>query len=458
MLTGTRRQRPAKSLMKRILPPIFVSLVLGLTSLSGAYRPAVAQGIPELLNRVRPSIGFVFVSGDQLQGSGSGFAVDASGLFITALHVVENASQVSVTFPGGQPQQAEVMAFDTENDLALLRIGQSNLSPLELSDSDALKAGEEVIVIGYPFADTLGTYDVTVTRGIISAIRPQTGSGKLPPIQVDAAMNPGVSGGPVLNTSGQVIGIAVSRLVAARASAVNFARPVNAAKAMLAKYLDTRATAAALSLPMTTVTPVVLRYKSGGIGFGGHETKLGVSCIEPPQGARKIGRVRAVLNAGVLSVLTWLSLGGEASVDSPNSFARIRAIGEKVIPKPLRTNLPADTVCLNYEALNPMGLLWSGSSFKVKYELDFRIVPSSDSAKLPEDPAISAIKEKVTATVRKQLLDVYQHEGLDAVLTRLRAPAKGSDVVSQTIYAEHQRLLDVYEWDGRDALLAELKK
>jgi len=456
MLAGTRRQRPAKSLVKRILPPVFVSLVLGLTSLSGAYRPAVAQGIPELLNRVRPSIGFVFVSGDQFQGSGTGFAVDASGLLITAFHVVENASQVSVTLPGGQPQQAEVMAFDADNDLALLRIGQSNLLPLALGDSDALKAGEEVIVIGYPFADTLGTYDVTITKGIISAIRPETGTAKVPPIQVDAAMNPGVSGGPVLDTSGQVVGIAVSRLLTARASAVNFARPVKAAKVLLVRYLDTQTASAALALPMTSVAPVLLRYKSGGIGLGGHETKLGVSCIEPPQGARTIGRVRAVLDSGPLSVMTWLSLGGEAPADSPNSFARLRAIEQRVTPRPLKTNLPADTVCLNYEALNATGLF--GGAFEVKYGLDFRIIPSSDSAKLPEDPAIAEIKAKVTATVRKQLLDLYQHDGLDAVLARLRAPAKGSDVVSQAIYAEHQRLLDVYEFDGRDGLLAELKK
>jgi len=456
MVKGTHRQEPAKSRRKRILLPIFVSLVLGVTSLSGTFRPAAAQGIPELLNRVKPSVGFVFVSGDQLQGSGSGFVVDASGLVVTALHLVEDASQVSVAFPGGHPQQADVVGFDTDNDLALLRIGQSNLSPLGLGDSDALKAGEEVIVIGYPFGDRLGTYDVTVTRGIISAIRPQTGPRKLPPIQVDAAMNPGVSGGPVLNMSGQVIGIAVSGL--SRASAVNFAGPVNAAKALLAKYLDARASSVALTLPLTSVTPVVLSYKSGGIGGGGHETKLGVSCIEPPQGARTISRVRAVLNAGTLSVLTWLSLGGEASVDSPNSFARLRAIGQTVTPKPVKVSLPADKVCLNYEALNPMALFPFGATFEVKYGLDYRISPASDSAKLPDDAAIAAIKAKVVATVRKQLLDLYQREGLDAVLAKLRTPATGSDVVSQTIYAERQRLLDAYEFEGRDGLLAELRK
>ncbi len=455
MIIRVRRRARAALLSKRIMVLVLAIFALGISPISSTYPQAMAQGIPELVSRVKASVAFVFVSGDQFQGSGSAFVVDSDGLLVTALHLVEDASQISVVLPGEQPQTAGVMAFDSDSDLALLRINQSSLSPLALGDSDALKSGEEVIVIGYPVADKLGTYDVTVTKGIISAIRPQLGPQNPPPIQVDAAMNPGVSGGPVLNMKGEVIGIAVSGL--SRAASVNFARPANAAKSLLAKYLDTRATSMALSLPMTSLTSIVLSYQSGGIGGGGHETKLGVSCIDPPQGARSLSLLRVILKAGALQVRTWLSLGGEAPVESRDSFALVRANGRTVTAKSDRVNIRADKVCLNYEALNPMALFPVGSTFEVKYRIYYTIIPQSGNA-TPEDDPVALIKVQVATTVRKQLVDLYQREGLDALLAKLRTSATGDDLAAQAIRAERQRLLDIYEWDGPDALIAELRR
>jgi S1-C subfamily serine protease len=456
MIVRLRRQARAAMLPKGIVMLVCAILALGISSISNVSPHAIAEGIPEVVNQAKPSVALVFVSGDQFQGSGSAFVVGSNGLLVTALHVVEDASKISVVLPGGQPQPAEVMEFDSDNDLALLRIDQSGLSALVAGDSDAVQSGEEVIVIGYPVADKLGTYDVTVTKGIISAIRPQLGSHTLPPIQVDAAMNPGVSGGPVLNLSGEVIGIAVSGL--SRAENVNFAGPVNAAKTLLNKYRDAGATSMPLGLPLTTVTSLVLSYQSGGIGGGGHETKLGVSCINPPQGARRLSRLRVIVNPGPLYVLTWLSLGGEAPYDSRNSFAGIRASARAVSATSDRVDVPADKICLNYEALNPMALFPVGSTFEVKYRLDYKISPQSSSVKPDDDPGLAAIKIQVAVTVRKQLLALYQREGLDAVLAKLRASLTGDDLATQAIRAERQRLLDVYEWDGPDALIAELRK
>lgn len=454
MIVRGRRHVRAGGLPARILASLLAILVLGMSSVSGPLSQAMAQGIPEVVKGAKPSVAFVFASGDQFRGSGSAFVVDPSGLLVTALHVVEDASLVSVVLPGYEPQSADVMGFDARNDLALLRISRSNLSPLALGDSDALQSGDEVLVIGYPLADALGTYDVTVTKGIISALRPQAGPGATSLIQVDAAMNPGVSGGPVLNLSGQVVGIAVSGLF--RAENVNFAGPVNAMKALLAKNLETRATSMPLSLPMTAEASRVLSYTSGGIGGGGHETKLGVSCIDPPQGAWRLSGLRVVLDAGVLDVLTWLSMGSEAPVGDSRSFARLRANEEKVTARAARMTLPADRICLSYEAMNPRPLFPFGATFGVKYRLEYRISP--DSVTPHDDPVITAAKAQIATTVRKQLLDLFQTGGLDAVLARLRTSPAGDDLGTQTIRAERQRLLDIYEWDGPDALIAELRK
>lgn len=456
MVISARRRARATFLPKRILMSIVAILVLGMSSLASLSPAAMAQGIPELVGKAKASVAFVFVSGDQFQRSGSAFVVDSNGLLVTALHVVEDASKVSVVLPGGQPQPADVIGFDSDNDLALLRVGQSGLSPFTFGDSDALTSGEEVVVIGYPLADRLGTYDVTVTKGIISAIRPQSGPRTPPPIQVDAAMNPGVSGGPVLSMNGQVIGIAVSGL--SRAENLNFAGPANAAKILLENYHASGGTTTPLGLPLTTVSSLVLSYQSGGIGGGGHETKLGVSCTDPPQGARRLSQLRVILHPGPLHVLTWLSLGGEAPYNSRNSFAEILASGRTVTATSDRIDIPAEKVCLNYEALNPVALFPVGSTFEVKYRIDYKIRPQSGNVKPEDDPGLAVIKIKVAATVRKQLLTLYQGEGLDAVLAKLRASLTGDDIATQAIRAERQRLLDIYEWDGPDALVAELRK
>lgn len=448
-----RSHARAAVLPMRIVASVLAILALGITSVSSPVPQAMGQDIPEVVGRAKPSVAFVFASGDQFRGSGTAFVVDPDGLLVTALHVVEDASRVSVVLPGDEPQSADVMGFDARNDVALLRINRSHLSPLALGDSDALQSGEEVLVIGYPLADALGTYDVTVTKGIISAIRPQAGPGATSLIQVDAAMNPGVSGGPVLNLRGQVVGIAVSGL--SRAENVNFAGPVNGAKALFAQYLETRATSMPLRLPMTAEASRVLSYTSSGIGGGGHETKLGVSCIDPPQGAWRLSGLRVVLDSGMLDVLTWLSLGSEAPIGDSRSFARLSASGEKVIGR-ARVHLPADKVCLNYEAMNPRPLLPVGVTFVVKYKLEYRISPETTT--LQDDPVITAAKAQIAATIRKQLFDLYQTQGLDALLARLRTSPAGDDLGTQTIRAERQRLLDIYEWDGSDALIAELRK
>jgi putative serine protease PepD len=138
---------------------------------------------------------------------GSGFVYDANGHIVTNYHVVQGAETVSVTFPDGEEVDADVVGTDPSTDLAVLELQQDvNAEPIPLGDSGALEVGETVVAIGSPFG-----LEGTVTSGIVSAvdrtISSPNGFGIDNAIQTDAAINSGNSGGPLLDTSGRVVGV-----------------------------------------------------------------------------------------------------------------------------------------------------------------------------------------------------------------------------------------------------------
>ncbi|WP_198361716.1 DegQ family serine endoprotease [Herbaspirillum sp. meg3] len=135
------------------------------------------------------------------RGVGSGFIISADGYIMTNSHVVEGASEVYVTLTDKREFKAKIIGSDTRTDVALLKIDGSNLPRLVIGDSDKIRAGEWVLAIGSPFG-----LENTVTAGIISAKARDTGD-YLPLIQTDVAVNPGNSGGPLINLKGEVIGI-----------------------------------------------------------------------------------------------------------------------------------------------------------------------------------------------------------------------------------------------------------
>lgn len=135
------------------------------------------------------------------RGVGSGFIISADGYILTNNHVVEGANEIFVTMTDGKEFPAEVIGTDPRTDIALIKIDAKDLSPLPIGDSRQLKKGQWVLAIGSPFG-----LDSTVTSGIVSAINRDTGD-YLPFIQTDVAVNPGNSGGPLLNLSGQVVGV-----------------------------------------------------------------------------------------------------------------------------------------------------------------------------------------------------------------------------------------------------------
>jgi len=143
--------------------------------------------------------------GETETGGGSGVFIDSLGYILTAQHIFEDANlnTISVTTFDGETFTARHVGYQEDADIAILKIEGSNLPRLRLGNSDELKVGEEIIAIGNPgFFDS---YDFTVTKGIVSFMNREIDG--LNFLQVDAPLNSGNSGGPVLNTKGEIVGI-----------------------------------------------------------------------------------------------------------------------------------------------------------------------------------------------------------------------------------------------------------
>ncbi len=174
-------------------------------------------------------------------GGGSGFIVSSEGLILTNRHVVEDeTASYTVVSSDGEKFAAQVVARDTVQDLALLKIEAKNLPVLALGDSSALKLGQTAIAIGNALGEFKNTVSVGVVSGLGRTVTAQGGRGSQTiegVIQTDAAINPGNSGGPLLNLKGEVIGI--NTAVASGAQNIGFALPANRAKRVLASYGST---------------------------------------------------------------------------------------------------------------------------------------------------------------------------------------------------------------------------
>ena len=171
------------------------------------------------------------------QGQGSGFVIDNQGHILTNDHVIDNAQAVEVTLSNKKKFKATVIGADRIHDLALLQIhGASDLQPATLADSTHLLVGQRVYAIGNPFG-----FSGTMTRGMISAIRSvilPSGNRIEDAIQTDASVNPGNSGGPLLNSHGDVVGI--TTMIASnpnggadQSAGIGFAIPISTAKAVV---------------------------------------------------------------------------------------------------------------------------------------------------------------------------------------------------------------------------------
>ncbi|WP_026734665.1 S1C family serine protease [Fischerella sp. PCC 9605] len=227
---------------------------------------AYSQAVINVVEKVSPTVVNIdvqrFLTGrsrnyqpltQEVRGNGSGFIFTQDGYILTNSHVVHDASKIQVTLSDGRSYDAEMIGDDPDTDLAVIRIHAPNLIAARLGDSQSLRVGQLAIAIGHPYG-----FQTTVTTGVISALGRsfQSRSGKLIEniIQTDAALNPGNSGGPLVTSHAEVIGINTAIVMAAQG--ICFAVPINTAK---------------------MVIPALMRYgqiRRGYIGIGGQNVHI----------------------------------------------------------------------------------------------------------------------------------------------------------------------------------------
>ena len=217
-------------------------------SLYESADPAVVTVETEVGGRSRNSFGFPFIFPDSGQdfvfpsfGQGSGFLVDAEGHILTNHHVIDDAKAITVVLSNGKRlRRRGNVGFSSAYDVALLKVdatAMSGIQPLPLADSSSVKPGQMAIAIGSPHG-----LENTVTVGVVSGIERTNSGVYLRPItgmiQTDATLTSGNSGGPLLNSSGEVMGINTSIEISANGpSGIGFAVPINRAKDLMPRFL-----------------------------------------------------------------------------------------------------------------------------------------------------------------------------------------------------------------------------
>ncbi len=277
----------------------------------------------------------------ELRGAGSGVIIAPDGYVLTNSHVVKAADRIEVRLQDGRDLPAHLVGDDPHSDLAVIRVPQGGLSGAELGDSSRLRVGQLVVAIGNPLG-----FQATVTAGVISALgrtlRAQTGRLIANVLQTDAPLNPGNSGGPLVDSRGSVIGI--NTAVIAGSQGISFAIPVNTAKWVASQLIrEGRVRRAYLGVLAQTV-PLDRRLAvAHGIEAA---NAVRVTEVQPDTPAARAG-----LQAG--DVIAKVGDGAIASLDDLQLALGRHAIGEPLTLHVLRDGRPIDLVAHPTELPEP---------------------------------------------------------------------------------------------------------
>jgi S1-C subfamily serine protease len=289
----------------------------------GALLDAYSAAVSGAVARTGPAVLHIRVERErgrrgQREGAGSGFVITPDGYVVTNSHVASAAKALEVTLPDGRVAAADPVGDDPDSDLAVIKIAAAPLSHTRFGDSARVRVGQIAIAIGSPYG-----FQHTVTAGIVSALgrsmRSQTGRLLDNVIQTDAALNPGNSGGPLVDAHGAVIGVNTAMILPAQG--ICFAIAASTAERVISALIREG------------------RVRRAHLGVGGHDVELGRRVVRHFALNRDTGvRVTTVerdspaKNAGVRDGDTIVGFGGESvgGIDDLHRLLTGRRIGSPV--------------------------------------------------------------------------------------------------------------------------------